>query len=60
MAERSSTEPEPDCGYFLSWGERIKGEGGRKSHFIPSAARSETFQTQKCKGAKKNPSRLFF
>jgi hypothetical protein len=30
FAERSSAKPKPASSYFLSPGERIKGEGGRK------------------------------
>ena len=40
LAGRPSTKPEPDYGYFLPWGERIKGEGGLfKTIPFPSAAR---------------------
>jgi hypothetical protein len=36
---RLSAKPEPASSHFLSWGERIKGEGGRKTqikfpHFL--------------------------
>jgi len=33
LAGRSSAKPETIESYFLSWGERIKGEGGRKNSF---------------------------
>ena len=33
LAGRSSAKPEAIESYFLSWGERTKGEGGRKHSF---------------------------
>ena len=41
FAGRSFAKPKPASSYFLSWGERIKGEGEHKTqiefpHFLPS------------------------